>query len=370
MKLRYWSLVPATGEVLGELLMTGPVAFSHRYGGGAFSGAVKLDFPLANGDPDWGWAQEMERRTRPWSRSIVVTSDKKVVLGEWIITKRASSTHTPEFGLTGVQWEEFPQFQSLRSKFERKSQPQISIARDLLALAFEGVPITLPAMGPVSVTRTVEWAGFSCYIGDALDELADGKGGFEWCVDITGVWSGDRLTGVQRSLAYQEPTLKRGEVPLDVIVAAPRTRYGSAVITGLEDGTDWATDIIGLGAGSGTKQVGTAWTYSPSGSAWSYPPGEALPSSRHVLQPAARTPELLLGMVQEAGDRAKAMRRSWQVQARIDDLQYLPRLGYQARLDVPRTWGFPSGFTRTLRIGEVAYQADAHSVEVVTMQTA
>ena len=35
-------------------------------------------------------------------------------------------------------------------------------------------------------------------------------------------------------------------------------------------------------------------------------------------------------MVQEAGDRAKAMRRSWQVQARIDDLQFLQGKSTQA----------------------------------------
>ena len=370
MRLRYWSVKPATGDVLGELVMSGPVSFSHKYGGGAFSGSVKLDFELADGLQDWAWVEQLEARTRPWSRTIVVTDDKRTVLGEWIITVRRAATNKAAYDLTGITWEEFPAYQTMRNRVAYTDALQGQIAQDLFERAFAGVPITLPIAIPGTAAHTLTWDLFSCYIADALDDLADGANGFEWCVDTTGVWAGDQLVGVQRTLVCDQPVLRRGE-PLEIVAGGPRPRHGNAVIMGVGGGTRWATEIMGLGAGSGAKQLSTAWTYSPSGSAWSYPPGDgALPSSRNITQPAIRTPAILQGMVNEAGERAKASRDAYQVDALIDDLEFLPRLGYRARLTAPRSWGFPAGLNTTLRIGEISYRADGHNVARIGLQAA
>jgi hypothetical protein len=360
MRLRYWASVVRSGtEILGELPMTGDVSFSHRFGGGTFSGSVWLGDTLDDGTPNWSWLDALENLTRPGMRTIVVTDDAQHVLGEWIVTQRQTSTDEPAFALSGIQWETYPSWRSLNARYNYKSVQQLQIAHDLLAGAYNGLPITVPT--PTStVKRTVEWRSRSGYFADAIADIADAENGFEWLVDISGVWDGDQLVGVNRDVVFGEPVLARAS---SVVCEAgePGTRHGNATISGGEDFARHAMAIGGGAVGKGDKQL---WSEAVD---WSGLTAGYLTTSRHTSYPGTISQSVLDSLVRAELAAAQSIRDPWEVTARIDDLAELPRVGHQVRLVSPRSWGFPSGIDATLR---VAWRADGHTVTTVDLKAA
>lgn len=367
MRLRFWAADAKSGDVVGELRAVGGGRLVSRLGGGTFSMNASLQH-LKTHD---GKRMDVAAVSRTLGlgvggrRSVIVTDHAKRCLGEWVILQRGRSTSEGVMPLRGMEWAGYPALRSLNDDFIYSGTEQLTIARQLLQGAFQsfnlGMQITIPT-ATSGVTRKLERRSHSAYFADALDEIAAPDDGFEWHVDITPEWDGDRLVSVSRAVVFGHPTLARAS---NVVfeAAGPGSRRGNALdIQGGDDFSRYAQSVYGIGAGSGEKRLWVGLS-DPTLTDAGY-----LNSTKNVSFPGIEDEGVLTALTRAALSDAQELRDPFQAIGYVEKLADLPRVGTRVRLESEPTWGYPEGLDESVRVGEVAYSPNGHQCSTVTVQ--
>ena len=342
--VRWWVLAVLSGTAVGEIALDNPQV-SRDFGGGKVSGDLLVNpLTLNRGGIDWLEAERLHALVEPGMRSIVATWGSQV-LGEWIVTRVERTARGAALALSGIGWEQYPRYRSLHTDYVYEATSQMTIARALWSGAYlewnDGMQIALPA-ATSSVTRSVEKRARTGYYSDALDEIAAPDDGFEWIIEHTPTWDGDRLTGVARAIVVGQPTLARPS-NLRVEFGEADTRHGNMInIEGAEDWTRYSTWVVGVGAGQGDRQP----LVQVEG-----PPSDRLKSVRNVSFPDVTDLATLTALTQAEVTAAQVLSEPYRVTAQLAELSELPRVGTSMRIKVGRCPAWPAGLDQVVRIG-------------------
>ena len=365
-RVRYWIVNCLSGEVQSEMPLT-KAALTLSDEGGTLSGEVDLNAAIRRtGErtiPDWPEIRRRINLVRPGLNSIVATDDRRRMIGEWIITGRRRVTSATSMPVSGVAWEQYPKYRALESARKHTNIDSLALLRALLGEVFTGV--TYVTAGPTTsgVAIDMDRASNAGYYADALSEITRGDPAVEWGMEIGGVWSGDALTSVTRTLRFGAPAIQR---PTALVFEAgePMTRQGNSVITGGDDWTLYAHKVIGVGSGSGSKQL-IASASDPA-------PVPGMIRSTRLLQAGEVASQSALNSVtRQALNEGLSTREPWHVQASVGELAKLPQPYDSARLIHRQSYTHPGpgggllAIDEVVRVGEVRYQVDGPICEVV-----
>ena len=365
-RVRYWIVNCLSGEVQSEMPLT-KAALTLSDEGGTLSGEVDLNAAIRRtGErtiPDWPEIRRRINLVRPGLNSIVATDDRRRMIGEWIITGRRRVTSATSMPVSGVAWEQYPKYRALESARKHTNIDSLALLRALLGEVFTGV--TYVTAGPTTsgVAIDMDRASNAGYYADALSEITRGDPAVEWGMEIGGVWSGDALTSVTRTLRFGAPTIQR---PTALVFEAgePMTRQGNSVITGGDDWTLYAHKVIGVGSGSGSKQlIASASDPGPM-------PG-VIRSTRLLQAGEVASQSALNSVTRQALNEGLSTREPWHVQASVGELAKLPQPYDSARLIHRQSYTHPGpgggllAIDEVVRVGEVRYQVDGPICEVV-----
>ena len=366
MRLRFWACEALSGDVVAELPALSDVSFSSRFDGGRFSGRVPVEALTRDRlGVDWSEVSRRVGLVQPGLRTIAVTDDSNRLLGEWLPLSRGRSTSGGAVTIEGVGWEKYPSFRSLHASYDYTNTGQMGIAKTLLTDAFlgwnAGMQITIPSVAS-TVSRDFKRETRTCYYSDALAEISEPDDGFEWMVEVTGTWSGGALSRVNRQVLFGQPTLTRASTVV-IEQGEPGTRHGNALsIDGGDDFSRYAQSVYGIGPGQGDKQpvVGLS---DPTLTNLGY-----LNSTKNISFPDADKTPTLTALTRAALTAAQDLRDPFTAEAWLDKLPDLPKLGSVIGLKCVRCYGYPEGLDLSVRVGEVAYRAQAGEVLTVTVQ--
>lgn len=363
--LRFWITQARSGSVVGEVQAAGSGQFVTQLGGGTCSVTLNLQQMKQDGvSVDWAAVERIYDWTRGGLHGLAVTNDRGECLGEWLLMSRGHATDSGLLPVAGLEWAGYPALRSLNANHIYEDTSQATIARTLLQQAFlsfnTGMQMTIPEWSS-SVTRTMSYRSHSAYYSDLLEEISAPDDGFEWHVEVTPTWDGDRLVSVTRSVVFGAPVLARAS---DLVIDAgePGTRHGTGIIGGGDDFARYAQSVYGIGAGEGEKQVWEGVS-DPTLTNAGY-----VNSTKNVSFPGITDRPTLQKLAQAELTAAQDLRDPYEATARIADLPSLPRVGTQIRLRNPRSFGFPEGLDEPLRIGRVSISSSgpfAHTVQVL-----
>lgn len=369
MRIRAWVCHALTGDVLGELTLSGGSSFQNRFGGGTCRLSVSLAH-LTTRDGlgvDWAAVSGTHDRITPGRSTVLITAGTQV-LGEWIVMQSAVSDPASTLDISGMEWAGYPALRSLNDNFHHENVEQMVIARkawNQAFLSFNGaMAITIPTSGSTGVTRNMDHDSHGAYYSDVLEEIADAEDGFEWHVDVSATFSGDVPTRANRQVVWGAPVLQRGS-PLALNMFEPGSRQGNLMsVSGGLSFARYAQSVYGIGAGEGDDRrwVGLS---DPSGTN-----AGNLNSTKNVSFPGISDTPTLTKLTQAELERAQDLRDPYEVTARLDKLPTLPRVGYAASVNVTRSLAFPAGLSETLRIGQVDYSPSGHEVSTVSLLAA
>lgn len=368
MRLRYWIGDALSGDVLGEVRAAGRGSLVSRLGGGTCTLNVSLSH-LKTRD---GKSMDVDAVVHTLGlltggrRTLIATDHLKRVVGgtEWLLMKEPRSTSSGSVRVQGMEWDGYPALRSLNANYIQ-SGDQLALAKVLLDAAFlsfnSGMQITIPP-ATSGVIRSIDYKSHSAYYEDVLDEISSPDDGFEWKVEVTPTWDGDRLTTVTRAVVFGQPTLSRAS---DVVFhrAADGSRRGNALdISGGFDFSRYAQSVYGIGAGSGDKQrwVGLS---DPALTNAGY-----LNSTKNVSFPGVTDMGVLTALTQAALSAAQDLRDPFEATGWIDKLADLPRVGTSVQLKADAVWAYPTGLDETVRVGEVAFSPNGHQCSTVTVR--
>ena len=367
MRLRYWVTDAKSGAVVSEVRAVGAVSLSSRLGGGTMSASIAVDALTRDGSaPDWAEVSRVGGLLVGGRRCLAVTAGT-ALLGEWLIMRRTLDTGSALVGVQGMSWEGYPALRSLNANYIYTNTSQATIAKALLDAAFTsfntGMTITVPATSS-AVTRTIDRRSHSAYYSDVLAEIGDPDDGFEWCVDTTPSWDGDRLTSVGRAVGWGFPVLARSS-SARIVMGDPGTRHGNAVsIRGGDDFSRYAQSVYGIGEGSGDKQLWVGLS-DPTLTNAGY-----LNSTKNVSFPGVSDVGALTALTRGALVDAQNLLDPYEAEVRVDDMLLLPRVGRVVQLVAPQTWAYPAGLDVSVRVGDVTYSAQGAECEIATVTAA
>lgn len=366
-RLRYWVTDAKSGDVVGEVTTSGQAQLTSRLGGGTCSVGVSVSqLQQDKRSIDWAAVQRVVDWTRGGLHGLAVTNRAGECLNEWLLMDRGRATDSGVIPVQGMSWDGYPALRSLNADHIYEGVAQSTIARALLEQAYlsfnAGMQITIPTWSS-SVPRTVDYPSHSAYYSDVLDEISAPNDGFEWTVEVTPTWDGDRLVKVSRAVVFGQPTLSR---PSSLVLRAgePGTRHGNAVISGGDDFSRYAQSVYGIGSGEGVKQLWEGIS-DPTLTNQGY-----LNSTKNVSFPGVTDRPTLQKLTQAELTAAQNLADPFEATARITKIATLPRVGTQVRLINARSLGYPEGIDTTARIGSVSYQARGPMCVLVTVQAA
>lgn len=368
MRLRYWIGDAKSGTVLGEVRAVGGGRLISRLGGGDCT----LNVSLSHLKTQDGKSMDVDAVVHTLGmltggrRTLIATDHLKRIVGgtEWLLMKEPRSTSSGSVRVQGMEWDGYPALRSLNADYIQ-SGDQLALAKVLLDAAFlsfnTGMTITIPA-ATSGVTRELDYKSHSAYYSDLLEEISAPDDGFEWKVEVTPTWDGDRLTKVSRAVVFGQPTLSAAS---DVVFhrAVDGSRRGNALdISGGFDFSRYAQSVYGIGAGSGDKQrwVGLS---DPTLTNAGY-----LNSTKNVSFPGVSDTAILTALTQAALTEAQDLRDPYEATGWIDKLADLPRVGTTVQLRADPVWAYPQGLDETARVGEVALSPRGHQCSTVTIQ--
>ena len=368
LRIRFWVLYALSGTVVAELPMASVQTLTTSLSGGALRASVDMNLRLRGKlSPDYRAINGRMALTTPGKYTIVATDDRRRVLGEWILIERERVTSDLTMPIAGVQWEAYPQYRTHEAARKFKSADSIATLRTLLSEVYLGANVSL-AGATSGVSIEMDRQSYSGTYADVIREVTDSEPGAEWAIEITGSWAGDSLTSVTRTARIGTPVLKRS-TSLVFEAGEPMTRQGNSTIRGGDDWTLYARRVIGIGSGSGSKQLISTATDS------SHSAAGIIDSVRTVSFPDVTKKSVLDRLTQQALRDGFDMRVPWSVSAEVAKLAKLPQPGDQAQLHhwmsymYPATGG-PAAIDESVRIGEVSYKVDGPICETVEVKAA
>lgn len=367
MRVRLWSASTRTGLIIDEIKHASG-SFVAELDGGECQLTVPLDHLLDRTDVqmDVAAVEYVHGLVEPGARTIVATDDRKRTLGEWIVDVADGTSPDGALDVSGVGWAVLPSMKSQRTGIGYNDTDQFTIARALLASAFnhENTIVTLQG-GAAGVKLDLHSGVRSAYYGDLLEEMADSEDGFEWAVDSTVQWAGEVPVSVSRHVVLGRPVLDRG--PAAAIFDQdgkdlPPTRRGSAVsITG---GRRWSrtastvTGVGGLDGGAGPRRTVSA----PAAAV-----GERLSIDKIVPFPSALKNADVDSMASDELSRSMGAMQQYAATGWADRLNEWPTVGGIAWLYSNATWVFPRGIDLFVRVGRIAWSLQAGEVQTVNI---
>ena len=362
--LRYWIANAKSGTVTGEVVLAGSGSLTTRLGGGTCSLDISLGHLVTRdgSNVDMAAVAAVHALVAAGRASVVATLGASV-LGEWLIMDHDVDTSSTTIAVSGMTWEGYPALRSLNANHLHSGVSQATIAKALLDQAFvsfnAGMQITIPAWSS-GVTRSTDYRSHEAYYSDVMDEISSPDDGFEWCADVTGSWSGDRLDSVTRTVAWGAPILARSS-PVIISAGEPGTRHGNGTIRGGTDFALYAQSVYGIGEGSGDKQVWVGLS-DPTLTNAGY-----LNSTKNVSFPGITDLPTLTALTQAELTRAQNLAKPFRATATLDYLPEPPRVGTLVRLISAPTYAYPSGLDVSLRVGQVAYSPTGPTCETVSI---
>ncbi len=369
MRLRFWVCAAKSGNVLGEVRVSGGSTLTSRFGGGTCSLTVSLGH-LTTRD-GLGVDLAAAGRVLDWltvGRSTILVTSGTRVIGEWIVMKRGLVAPSGTVPITGMEWAGYPALRSLNTNFLYNGTEQMVIARAAWDQAFKsfntGMTITIPSSGSTGVVRSMSHLSHEAYYSDVLEEIGEADDGFEWHVDISATWSNGVPTKATRTIVWGHPTLSRSS-SLTLSQSSPGGRQGNLVdLSGGEDFARYAQSVYGFGAGEGEKRFWVGLS-DPSGTN-----AGNLNSTKNVSFPGIEKESTLTALTRAELKRSQDLRDPFAASALIEKLPSLPVVGNQVRLRVDPTWTYPTGLNTTLRVGQVEYSPTGHEVDLVKVLAA
>lgn len=364
--MRLWSVDALTGTVAGELPAVSG-SFSQRFGGGT----ADFQVPLAHlrtrdgMSVDWAAVQRVIGLVSGGNHTVVLTQGTSVV-GEWLLMERPESIADGVIPIRGIEWDGYPALRSLHASYSYENTDQLSIARDLLLDAFQGwqpsFQITVPTQTS-GVRRTASWRTREGYYSDALDEISLPEDGFDWRVEFTGEWAPDgSLTKVNRRVRFGSPVLSQSST----IVAThdgPGTRSGNCA--DFEQSIDvkkYLHSVYAWGAGDGAKKL----FYEAGDNTWINQGFVKI--TKNLSYPDITNPSTLKALADAVLAAAQNIRNPATMTLLVDKLPTLPHLGDVIRAEIAPTYSIPTGYSGSMRVGEVSYTLEAGRADRVGVQ--
>lgn len=266
MSYQFYACDLVTGRIRESLPLTGVSAHRSLRSAGAF----KATLQLSGLDPDpvvnQARAQSLLDSVDPMRSTVAVVSDG-VALGEWIINQQPTLSNTlGSADLSGTHIRDYLDWviPDLPSGGWAAATDQLTIAAFLAAQcvaggepasavgAGSGIALTVPSIASgVLRTRTTDWTDGKYYTASKMiTEMAGNLSGFDW--DVSSALSGQFMT---RTLQFGYPMLGH-DLFVDVSSPVVGKPGGSVAQFALSmDGTQLATQVIGVGSGAGLARI-------------------------------------------------------------------------------------------------------------------
>lgn len=363
MAVKVWACDPQTGNVLGQMPIADGARFVSRLGGGIFNAQVPLgQFRTRDGSsPDLGAI----RRFLDWcdgGRHTLLVTDGTEVIGEWLTWKHGQPSDGGLLPISGIEWDAYPQFRSLFTRFQYTNADLGTVVRDLLAGAIfeyqsETMGFTIPAI-TTGIRVTIDHKSRTKYFGDVLDDLSRLDPGMEWRVKIGAEWDGDVPTRAVRTVIYGVPEIR---TPTSIRLVKPPTGRRHGNVISWERSRDYskaAQSMYGWGGGEGDKQrfIGLS---DPTG--WR---AGGLAITKNISFPGELSDALLEKKTRKALADAQ---NTWEPTSASVDAQKLPTrplVGDVLACDVGWSYTYPDGFKDSLRVGEVTTRTGSPLIDL------
>lgn len=384
MRLTCWVAEATTGDVIGELTGVQLREMVKSLTGGRLSGAVH--FEVRHDGLDWPAIVAAHGLLTPLERTIIVTGSRttpdgevatgpdaaggivRSLISEWVLDERQRDSRAGSIGFVALGWEEY---------LQRLAQPMHQVhddvnplipAASLFRSGFATAAIDVPD-APSPIRGSIDRDAWSGTIADAIAELQEQGGGWEWVIDLVPIWDGERLVRVERTLRWGIPEVTRSDnLTLDAGGWDP-PRAGNCWIEQEDEGARWARVVVGVGAGSGGKQVIGYASLDPR-------PAARLDSTKVVQLSNVTSQAAAVAAATKHAQECRSMAGPLTVEMSLEG-QYLPRVGAEPRLIAYRSPSWPSTdpstpvIDTTVRIGEVSYAVDGSPVvEYATLKVA
>lgn len=366
-RFRAWVAEALSGDVVGEVHLSGQAQFISRFGGGTFTAGVSVaHLTRRDGDgPDWDAVERVVEWCTGGKYTLVLTQGQTTI-GEWLIVRPLGATDSGVIRIDGHELDGYPAMRAIFKAYKGTDVEQFTIGRELLVDAFLGgqssMNLTVPTPAASGVLRDLDYADRSAYYSDLIDEVSQAEDGFEWRVVPTVVWASGSPQTVNRTIEFGHPTLARSsQVVIDH--DGPGSRAGNAPrVQRSSDFARYARTVYGIGAGEGDKQPIVALSDTTHD-------GEGyLLRTRHVSFPSVSNIKTLTALTRAELEAAQSVDEPLRATLLIDKTASWPRVGDQVTLDVAPTYAVPQGVTGSARLGEVALSlnsARATTVEVL-----
>lgn len=357
MEVTAWVCDAQSGNVQGSLPLAPGGRFAARFGGGAFTAQVPLgELRTRDGrGPDTGAIQRILDWCDGGKYSLLLTAGT-TVLGEWLIWQHAPATATGLLPISGFEWDGYPKFRSLNDNYIYKNADLGTMARALLQDAFSSyqfTQITVPAF-TAGRTGQIDYKSHTAYYGDVLAKVE--QMGLEWRVNVTAQWSGGVPAKAVRTVAFGAPEVRR-TTTARINAGPPDRRTGNAVsFERSRDFSKYAQSMYGWGGGEGAKQrwVGLS---DPTLTNQGY-----LIVTKNETYPGEVAVPALTRLTQQSLDAAQELWEPTQATVDADRMAAWPRPGDVIPCSVEWAWSYPTGYSGSLRVGEVSFSTGRGSL--------
>lgn len=363
-RFRAWVAEALSGDVVGEVHLSGQAQFISRFGGGTFTAGVSVaHLTRRDGDgPDWDAVERVVEWCTGGKYTLVLTQGQTTI-GEWLIVRPLGATDSGVIRIDGHELDGYPAMRAIFKAYKGTDVEQFTIGRELLVDAFLGgqssMNLTVPTPAPSGVLRDIDYADRSAYYSDLIDEVSQAEDGFEWRVVPTVVWASGSPQKVNRTIEFGHPTLARSsQVVIDH--DGPGSRAGNAPrVQRSSDFARYARTVYGIGAGEGDKQPIVALSDTTHD-------GEGyLLRTRHVSFPSVSNVKTLTALTRAELEAAQSVDEPLRATLLIDKTASWPRVGDQVTLDVAPTYAVPQGVTGSARLGEVVLALESSRATTV-----
>lgn len=362
-----------TGRVREALQLTNVTATRELNTAGEFAAQM----PLAGVAPLV--AQARVDAVDPGRSSILILRDG-VPLGEWVVWEADADNDGSPYKLQGEYITSY--FDQVRPTFSVAAgdlpvfgwtaTEQLTIAQALARQVADpitsstapagsrGIALTVPAVtaSGVAIDQT-DWPSAGKFVGPMMGELSAAVNGFDWDVDVT--YDG---TSSLRSLTLSYP--RRGIDSGIVLQPAEGSPGGNATHVATQStGKRLATQVIGVGAGSGAGQVLTVANNTSMVAA--YPLMQSVYTDTTVFDPNVLQKQ---ANAQAMNSRSPLLPPQVTLRADADPVLGSYRCGDYVTLVLGKTTNFPNGYQQKLRITSIQLNPPKAGAELVTLGVA
>lgn len=364
--VRLWACEALSGNVVGELLLSGASTWSSRFGGGTFRADVSVGHLRSRDRTTLDWpaiARTIDMLT-PGKHTLVLTLGT-VVLGEWLIMNRDEGTSAGTIPVQGMELDGYTAYRSLNQDYWGSEADQLTLARMLLwgCLVADqtSMQIDIPTVTS-GVVRKIMHRARDAYYDDVLDEISDADDGFDWRITQTGTWSGGNLTKVNRKVDFGYPQLAR---PTSIVIDhdGPGFRSGNCLtFSRRSDFSRSAARVDVLGSGEGDR--------APLASVenQTLPAAGYLRTSRTISRPAIKDLPTLQGIARAESTASVNLYDPARAVLLAAKLPAVPRVGDQVQADIEPSYAIPLGYEGSMRVGEVTIPLQGHEMTTLSVE--